>query len=56
MLSPGKWWPFEIYLTVLWNALIFYHILLGFLSIKSDDFFAKAKEALFYQDINTRND
>jgi hypothetical protein len=43
-LTPGKWWPFEIYLTVMRHirtALIFDHKELGFPSIKSDGFFAR---------------
>jgi hypothetical protein len=37
MLTPGKWWPFEIYLTTTWTD----HIYLEFPSIKSNGFFTK---------------
>jgi hypothetical protein len=45
MLTPGKWWPFEIYLTTTWTAPYFDHTYLGFPSIKSNGFFTKTKEA-----------
>jgi hypothetical protein len=38
MLTPGKWRPFEIYLTTLWTAPYFDHTYLGFSSIKSNGF------------------
>jgi hypothetical protein len=45
MLKPGKWRPFEIYLTTTWTAPYFDDTYLGFPSIKSNDFFTKIKEA-----------
>jgi hypothetical protein len=38
MLTPGKWWPFEVYLTITWTAPNFDHTYLGFPSIKSNGF------------------
>jgi hypothetical protein len=43
MLTSGKWWPFEIYLTTTWTAPYFDHTYLGFPSIKSNGFFTKIK-------------
>jgi hypothetical protein len=40
-LTPGKWWPFGIYLTTTWTAPYFDHTYLGFPSIKSNGFFTK---------------
>jgi hypothetical protein len=48
MLTPEKWWSFEIYLSVTWNAPYFDHTYLGFSSIKSNSFFTKTKEAILY--------
>jgi hypothetical protein len=45
MLTPGKWRPFEMYLTTTWTAPYFDHTYLGFPSINSNGFFTKTKEA-----------
>jgi hypothetical protein len=42
MLTPGKWRPFEIYLTTIWTTHYFGHTYLGFPSIKSNGFFSLA--------------
>jgi hypothetical protein len=56
MLTPGKWWPFEIYLTTAWTAPYFDHTYLGFPSIKSNGFFTKTKEAsIIYSNLDTFN-
>jgi hypothetical protein len=56
MFSPGKWWPFEIYLTPTWIAPYFDHTYLGFPSIKSNGFFTKTKEAsIIYSNLDTFN-
>jgi hypothetical protein len=44
-LTPGKWWPFEIYLTTTWTAPYCDHTYLGFPSTKTYGFFTKTKEA-----------
>jgi hypothetical protein len=41
MLTPGKWWPFEIYLATTWSAPYFDHTYLGFPSTKSNGFFLR---------------
>jgi hypothetical protein len=33
MLTPEKWWPFEIDLIGIWNVLVFDHTLVGFPSM-----------------------
>jgi hypothetical protein len=43
MLTPGKIWPFKIYLTTTWIAAIFEYTDLGFLSINLDGFFTEDK-------------
>jgi hypothetical protein len=48
MLTPGKWRPFEIYLTATWTAPYFDHTYLGFPSIKSNGFFTKTKTNEFF--------
>ena len=50
-LSPGKWWPFEIMLPIIWITHIFDRIYLGFPSIKLNDFFTKTKEAIFVYNV-----
>jgi hypothetical protein len=45
MLTPGKWRPFEIYLTTTRTAPYFDQTNLGFSNIKSNGFFKKTKEA-----------
>jgi hypothetical protein len=52
MCAPGKWRPFEIYLTTTWTAPYSDHTYLGFSSIKSSGFFTK-KEAILYFAIKT---
>jgi hypothetical protein len=50
MLTPGKWRPFEIYLSTTWTAPYFDHTYLGFSSIKSNgifqNFFSKIRKKL----------
>jgi hypothetical protein len=48
MLTPGKWRPFEIYLTTTWTAPYFDHTYLGFSSIKSNGFFTKTVGLIFF--------
>jgi hypothetical protein len=47
MLTPGKWWPFEIHLTTTWTASYFDHIDLNFSSIELLGLFTKTKEPFF---------
>jgi hypothetical protein len=44
MLTPGKWWPFEIYLATARTLPYFDHTYLGFPSIKSNAFFTKTNK------------
>jgi hypothetical protein len=53
MLTPEKWWPFEIYLTTTWTAPYTYLGFPSFPSIKSNGFFTKTKEAILYYVIIT---
>ena len=51
MLPPEKLWPFEIYLPITWNALIFDRTYLGFPRIELNDFFTKTKEAILIYNV-----
>jgi hypothetical protein len=46
MLTPEKWWSFEIYLSVTWNALTsITHMYLDVPNAELNGFFTKTKEA-----------